>query len=323
MKAVAAQRKRSRHKTKSSVREKSELKSEIEFYSHPKENEGSTLIQHSLRTAERAKFLTENMGLSEPAFYAGLFHDLGKLNPYYQILFSSEQANRERYRPEVEEKYLRAHSFFSSLAAYRLTQSTNLSLKTKRQILLSVCGHHSRIAQFGKSLGIKEKSHFGESLKGTLDNLSRFAEQSKKIAEFKELNWDLCLKQFRNIPLLDPYISEDSENVASDYLDFCSVFSALLQSDRGSFFDWNLPIYTLNFDTHVLIREGPLSELRQEFQEKVLIDNNFEEKIMVLEAPTGIGKTKTFSKSSSLRIDFSVLNSLPSKSSVRASKGEK
>ena len=216
--------------------EKSELNAETEFYSHPKENkenEGSKLIQHSLRTANRAKFLTENTGLSEAAFYAGLFHDLGKLNPYYQILFSSEPTNRERLRPEYE-KYLRAHSFFSSLAAYRLTQSTNMSLKTKMQILLAVCGHHSRIAQFYKSLGIKEKSHFGESLKGTLENLSRFAEQTKKIAEFKELNWDLCLKQFRNIPLLDPYISEDPENVALDYLDFCSVFSALLQSDRAA-----------------------------------------------------------------------------------------
>jgi len=90
---------------------------------------------------------------------------------------------------------------------------------------------------------------------------------------------------------LEPFLSEDT---VSDYLDFCSVFSALVQADRGSFFDWALPAYSIKLETAVLKRAGPLSELRESFQEKVLAENSFDEKVMILEAPTGIGKTKIF-----------------------------
>ena len=265
---------------------------EVKFFSHPKETQGSLLTEHLLKTANRAQALTQSLGLATPAFYAGLLHDLGKLNPFYQILFSNEPIQREILRPKVQKQYLRAHAFFSSLAAYRLVQLASLPSKTRMQILLSVCGHHSRLVQFGKTDGFRAHEHFVGSLEGTFDNLVTFAEQVNKNDAFKELNWQNCLTHFKDLPLLDPYGSDGQ--VALDYIDFCSVFSALLQADRGSFYDWNLPEYSIKLNTNVLIRTGPLSELRKAFQEKVLSDSDFAQPLMVLEAPTGIGKTKIF-----------------------------
>lgn len=265
---------------------------EVEFFSHPKENPGSQLTEHLLKTADCAQALTQSLGLATAGFYAGLLHDLGKLNPFYQVLFSNEPAQREILRPKLQKQYLRAHAFFSSLAAYRLVQLSSLSSKTRMQILLSVCGHHSRLVQFGKTDGFRAQEHFVESLEGTFDNLVTFAGQVNKIDAFKDLNWQNCLGRFKDLPLLDPYGSDGQ--VALDYIDFCSVFSALLQADRGSFYDWRLPEYSIKLNTNVLIRPGPLSDLRRVFQEKVLSDNDFAQSLMVLEAPTGIGKTKIF-----------------------------
>ena len=106
-------------------------------------------------------------------------------------------------------------------------------------------------------------------------------------------NWDKCLQQFRNIPALEPYSSENES--VHDYLDFCSVFSALIQADRGSFFDWSLPNYTIEFETKVLKRDGPLSELRDAFQNKVLSENSFKDSIMVLGSSDGNRENQDFS----------------------------
>jgi CRISPR-associated endonuclease/helicase Cas3 len=77
-----------------------------------------------------------------------------------------------------------------------------------------------------------------------------------------------------------------------EYLEFCIVFSALLQADRGSFFAWHSQNFDLSLNTRGLVRSGLLSELRREFQQKVFSSNEFTDQLMVLEAPTGIGKTK-------------------------------
>ena len=53
----------------------------------------------------------------------------------------------------------------------------------------------------------------------------------------------------------------EAENkvAAKDFLDFSAVYSALIQADRGSFFDWEHPVFSINFDTDVLMKSSPLS----------------------------------------------------------------
>lgn len=260
------------------------------FLAHPiiSGSNNSGLLEHSLRTANRAREIAASIGVGETAYYAGLLHDLGKLNPYYQILFSTGQINEE---------YIKAHSIFSALAAHRLLNTSILAESAHMQALFAVAGHHSKLSQFTKSLEYinRDAVRFEKSLQGTYNNLQLFAQTVMENEGFKELAWEKCLRKF----LHSPRNEEDyfaSGDFVSDFLDFSSVFSVLIQADRGSFFDnWRSPCFSIKLNTDVLVRKSsPLSELRMSFQEYVLNGNTFGDNLAILEAPTGIGKTKIF-----------------------------
>jgi len=247
----------------------------------------SLLLDHSLKTAQKAHELTTSLDLGNTAFYAGLLHDIGKLNPYYQILFSTRQINHD---------YIRAHAIFSALAANRLLNIAALSKRSQKQALFAIAGHHSKLVQFTKSLGYinYDKSHFEKSHNDTYDNLQRFSQMVRDRKEFQDLAWDKCLRKFKNIPISEVDFTAESDPIL-EFLDFSSVFSALIQADRGSFFDWSSPTFNINLNTNVLVRHGSrLSDVRMKFQEYILSKNSFQENMMILKAPTGIGKTKMF-----------------------------
>ena len=99
---------------------------------------------HSLKTANDARKIASSLGLGEPAFYAGLLHDIGKLNPYYQEFFSSEPSSREICEEsKLIRNYVRAHAIFSALAAYGLSNNAVLSRQGWMQVIFAVSGHHS------------------------------------------------------------------------------------------------------------------------------------------------------------------------------------
>ncbi|MDR0373616.1 MAG: CRISPR-associated helicase Cas3' [Nitrososphaerota archaeon] len=259
------------------------------FLARPKNSidTSSGLLAHSLKTARRAQKLASSLGLGDTAFYAGLLHDVGKLNPYYQLLFSSGQINRA---------YLRAHAIFSALAVNRLLNIEILPKHAQKQALFAVAGHHSKLSQFTKSLVYidQDKTRFEKSHSGTYDNLRRFSQEVRELEEFKDLAWDKCLRKFQNIPQNEADFTAEDDFVLA-FLDFSSVFSVLIQADRGSFFEWTQPTFDINLDTNVLVRAGsPLSEVRMSFQKRLLLENNFQDKLVILKAPTGIGKTKIF-----------------------------
>jgi CRISPR-associated endonuclease/helicase Cas3 len=264
------------------------------FLARPKDvgTKNSGLIEHSRKTAQKAGELASSLGFGgifvETAFYAGLLHDIGKLNPYYQNLFSSGQVNRD---------YLRAHAIFSALAVNRLLNIAALPEHAQKQALFAVAGHHSKLTQFTKTLAYIEydKTRFEKSRAGTYSNLQLFSQTVKELEGFKDLAWDKCLRKFQNTPLSETDFTAGDDYIL-DFLSFSSVFSALIQADRGSFFDdLQVPTFSINLDTSVLVRAGSaLSNIRMSFQEHLLSKNKFEDKLAILKAPTGIGKTKIF-----------------------------
>jgi CRISPR-associated endonuclease Cas3-HD len=201
------------------------------FLARPKTSsaDNSGLLEHSLKTAHSAREIAKNLSFETTAFYAGLLHDIGKLNPYYQILFSTGQ---------IDNRYLKAHAIFSALAVNRLFNSTILPDLAQKQVLFAVAGHHSKLTQFTKSLKYIEhdKARFEESYTGTYRNLECFSQAIRHQEEFKDLSWDKCLLKFRREPRNDPVFPAVNDSVL-DFLDFSSVFSVLIQADRGSFFD--------------------------------------------------------------------------------------
>lgn len=258
------------------------------FYAHPKNEAQTDLEKHLLKTANLARMLVEGLGLENTTYYAGLMHDLGKLNPYYQRLFSASDQERRCVEQFLQQEYVRAHSVFSALAAYRL--SRKLSPADRAKVVCAVAAHHSKLLPLHKvfapfSAGDKRLEN---SKEGFFNNITLFSQNSSL-----NLDWADLLKN-QKIPQLN-FFTADEQNHIQEYLEFNIVFSALILADRGSFFDqWKKSKYTLSCNTDALARQSTLAHLRTEFQKCVLAENSFNERIMVLKAPTGIGKTKMF-----------------------------
>jgi HD superfamily phosphodiesterase len=68
-----------------------------DYLSHPIEKEKHSLLEHSLSVALKAQELLSTTKFPSPeiGFYSGLLHDIGKLNPYYQIL-SRQNDHKEK-----------------------------------------------------------------------------------------------------------------------------------------------------------------------------------------------------------------------------------
>ncbi|MEM2099074.1 MAG: CRISPR-associated endonuclease Cas3'', partial [Candidatus Bathyarchaeia archaeon] len=255
------------------------------FYAHPKDEEQADLTQHLLRTADLAKILVNGLGLEETAHYTGLLHDLGKLNPYYQNLFAAPADERRNLERKLQQEYVRMHSVFSALAAYQLLKSPH-----REKVTSAVAAHHSKLLPIHKifeplKTDSKQIKQVKKSLEGFLSNLSLFAQNHNFPIDLFKLD--------KSIPQPN-FFEATAQNYINEYIEFNTLYAALIIADRSSFFNWEKPKYTLTCHTSVLVRQGTFTQLRSEFQNTVLLENSFIDCIMVLKAPTGIGKTKMF-----------------------------
>lgn len=262
-----------------------------EFLSHPIEDEKHSLTKHLLEVGKTAEeiFSQTNFTNTSLAFYSGLLHDIGKINPFYQEIFH-ETKNRKQVEEKILEKYVQEHSRFSARAADILLQKSGLDYSTIEKIMVLIYGHHSKIR---KTLGkISKGDKFISTQNAIALALSDFSTQISKNPEFSKLNWDLCSEKFSRP--MDFQVELESKNSPDDYLEMSCAFSCLLQADRGSFGRWSVPNFDLDLQTQSLISDSPLGKTRTEFQEQVM--NNFDETqgISIINAPTGIGKTKVF-----------------------------
>ena len=80
-----------------------------------------------------------------------------------------------------------------------------------------------------------------------------------------------------------------------EFLEINTLYSALLQADKGSFKEWKTPMFDISLNTWTLIKKGSyLEDLRGLFQKQALENHDPLLDINILHAPTGIGKTKVF-----------------------------
>jgi CRISPR-associated endonuclease Cas3-HD len=87
-----------------------------EYLSHPIEEPKHSLLQHSLEVAVKAGELLSKTDFQNPelGYFSGLLHDIGKLNPYYQILFRADRSKREAIQNDLVNKYTPVHSPYSA-----------------------------------------------------------------------------------------------------------------------------------------------------------------------------------------------------------------
>lgn len=263
-----------------------------DFLSHPKEENGAFLKDHLINVAKSAESLVSQTRFpTEPAFYAGLLHDIGKLNPFYQEIFHADEALRPSLEKELQKKYERQHSLFSAWAASFLLENV-VDLRTRNLVMAVIAGHHSEL----KKTILTDHGETGRnSQSAILQLIPEFrATLSSSDSEFHKLNWEACVKEF-GLPISFQSEVCEGEDGISSFLEAGVIFSAMLQGDRGSFGTWSTPNYDLRLDTGKLVKEGsPLGPLRQQFQQKVIEDYKPSDGISVIHAPTGIGKTKVF-----------------------------
>ncbi len=261
-----------------------------EFLSHPIENEKHNLNDHLLEVAEKSKelFSQTNFPNANLAFYSGLLHDIGKINPWYQEVFHETKTKRKRKQQEMSKRYVQEHSRFSAWAAKELLKNTDLDPDTIDKIMVLIYGHHSHIR---RSLGPKTNEKLIATQKAILEKLNDFNLELPKT--LSKLNWNACIQKFSRPMNFD--IKIKSKNYLDDYLEMSYAFSCLIQADRGSFNDWSIPNFDLHLNTETLKKDNKiLGKLRTDFQDEVIKNFDDTQSITIINAPTGIGKTKVF-----------------------------
>ena len=275
-----------------------------EFLSHPIDQPRHSLIEHLIAVGEKSEqlFAETRFKNQKIAFYSGLLHDVGKINPWYQEIFNATQ-DRKKIQEVVSEKFVQQHSVFSAWATKYLLSKIGLEYDMIDKILVLIYGHHSTIR---RSLGeIKQGPQFKASQEIMKESIKDFSSQVSNRLEFSKLNWNSCVERFPRPVWFD--LKLNSCNTPDDYLEMSMAFSCLLQADRGSFKDWSVPKFGLSIDTAPLakpkyienlssakIQQEKMRAMRNRFQKEVIENFDYSEKVIVIHAPTGIGKTKVF-----------------------------
>jgi len=218
------------------------------------------------------------------AYYAGLFHDLGKVNPYYQELF------RGGMKEELKKTYDSFHAPYSCWFAKSLLKDTDLDKEDQRRVMMIIDAHHSAMKNNpGNFLydGSKSPHLINQTLKQFLkfkDSVSEIKNLYSDIPNTNRLKFDKRLK------------TKSGESGPDAFLECGFLFSSVLQSDRGSFSQFQEKVMNDSFeiDTAKLATNNRLADYRDAFQANVRENIDTANPITVLCAPTGSGKTKAF-----------------------------
>jgi CRISPR-associated endonuclease/helicase Cas3 len=268
-----------------------------EFLSHPIEEKKHSLLKHSIEVAERTRKLLSYTRFQHPelGFFSGLLHDIGKLNPYYQILFRKDKSERDALKSELVQKYEPVHSPYSAWIAKKLLQKkqNRIDPRILKIIITLIYGHHTR---HRRSIGEVESSEkFTLTQQAMISNLERFCKVYSNEVEFTGLSWDNCLTRFRDPISFEIQLASNSIDPVDDFLEICVSYSCLLQADRGVFSAWEPANFDLRIDTSKLVRRNSrLFSIRRAFQSEVLNNFDYDSPISIVNAPTGVGKTKVF-----------------------------
>jgi CRISPR-associated endonuclease/helicase Cas3 len=272
-----------------------------EFLSHPSDNGEPihSLLQHSIDVAIRARDLLSHTCFQNPelGFFSGLLHDLGKLSPYYQILFRTDKSKREAKQNELIQKYAPVHSPYSAWMADKLLKiDKRMDYTLLDRIITLIYRHHTRLQRSIAEGDIENSERFRTTQQEMYKNISRFYQITSQTQEFSNLGWTRCLTRFLDPVSFDIQLNPKSQDsTITDFLEVSVAFSCLLQADRGSFSEWNYSKFDKQIDTSKLVNtKSKLSSMRDTIQNELLGNIRYDKPIVVINAPTGSGKTKVF-----------------------------
>lgn len=289
------------------------MSASTDFLSHSDPRQ--LLFEHCEKVGIAGKNLCTglNVNCMNAVYYAGVLHDVGKINPLYQIPFNKLIRNpgesikqfKERMNHEMNQlspRFIREHAIFSAWAAYKLLTNANLSSKQLMQTVCAIAGHHGQL-----------RNHATPRTPNASNFTSVQLEIKNKLQDYKDsipnnytqlhnLNWTRCISEYTNIINPQMPLSSNTNDWQEDFLESGFIFSALLQGDLGSFLYVNnngqlqTPQFDLKINTNNLVpkEKNDLSNLREQFNTDAIKNHDYTSSVYVLHAPTGIGKTKVF-----------------------------
>lgn len=116
------------------------------FYAHGPGAAGlwQRLEDHLLATAERARRFAEIFGAGDLAYWAGLWHDLGKFNPEWQSYLEARCSGRPHD--------LVPHAIWGAALAYRLVwRGGRGDAEAWKEVALPIAGHHAGLPDGGSA----------------------------------------------------------------------------------------------------------------------------------------------------------------------------
>nr|WP_276977006.1 CRISPR-associated helicase Cas3' [Ferrimicrobium acidiphilum] len=261
----------------------------IEFLSHSyldKNGNKRLLKDHLMRVAEKTRQLIADTSIrhEDIAYYSGLLHDVGKLNPWYQLEFSGYPQNG----------YTREHAVFSAWAADSLLSGVLDDRRDRLLVMSMAAGHHTSLKKELSSDEPNRGNDFNASRVAVAGNLMKFHKQVSNLPGFDRLNWGAA-----KAALVDLDLPVDFQKYTAGgsftFLEAGALYSALLQADKGDLAGWPNYHYDVAFDTAKLIKDqnmSPLADIRTKMQAD--ISKRQLSSVSVIQAPTGSGKTKIF-----------------------------
>jgi len=276
----------------------------------PENGTPTTLVEHLIKVANNAKALCESSDESTrcAAYCAGLLHDVGKLSPSYQKLFCEklEHPDLGTYALHVLESKLahkygrRQHAVFSCMLAWCLLYATNPHRDTSLHIVRAILCHHG-LLRHGLGGLATQGTKFKESQKETADNWKVFQARARTMPEFpKWFDWEKANRSF--VKRQDIGNCGNPPFAVSEYLRGRIVFSALVQGDYLSFSSNQEQAQHRKFGEWMCIdaekaynkkpnQSSHINTLRAQFQQEAILKYDMDQRITMIEAPTGIGKT--------------------------------
>lgn len=260
------------------------------FLSHPAHGgrEATPLHEHLARVAGLARDIAGGMRqeAADDAFVAGLLHDVGKLSPWYQRMFAgeSEDVLRAKYG-------IRQHSLFSAWAARHLL----FGRPCAHDVIHAVAGHHGGLKTRLRTPDGDGSKAAQEEMYSNLAEFSHYVRSDPAESEaWRGMDWDGCMESFGGSVNFTERIRAGGKGGIGAYLRSKCVYSSLLQADRGSFHDIvEEPLSMRIQPTHEGEPPSEVGRLRKSFQDAAFEAylQSADERIVVIEAPTGIGKT--------------------------------
>lgn len=235
-----------------------------------------------------SKEIAERMSpkAGKDAHIAGLLHDIGKLSPWYQERFAGKDEK------ELDVKYgQKQHSPFSAWIAMHLL----FGKAGEHHVTHSIASHHTKLRTSLRAprfpMTAIAKMEMLANLKVFLRHVCSGSVRESSV--WRSLNWEECMEPFSQPMNFEERVEVDNGSI-NTYLHTKCVFSSLLQADRGSFHPCvPKPKFSMIIQpTHGEVPTSDIGRLRKSFQDVAFRSYlNSGERIVTIEAPTGIGKT--------------------------------